>query len=66
MTKNERRLLNKAIDLLFENPCQWESAMEILFPLGGRRYRNPLKVGGKAVPILDVAINPPKREFKHD
>lgn len=59
MNKQEKVRLNQAIDLLFENPCRWEDAMEILFPLAGRKYRNPMKVGGTAVPLMEIAINDP-------
>ena len=64
MNHNERVRLNRAIDHLFANPCEWEDAMEVLFPLAGRRYRNPRKAGGRAVPLDQVMINPPKQDFK--
>ena len=64
MNHNERVRVNRAIEHLFANPCEWEEAMEILFPLAGRRYLNPQKAGGRPIPLDQVMMNPPKQDFK--
>lgn len=62
MTKKECEELRKALNHLEHNPCQWEDAMAILYPLAGFEYLDWRKekgehlviIGGVLVPNLDI------------
>jgi hypothetical protein len=55
MTKNEREKLRKALDCLEMNPCEWEDAMAILYPLAGFNYFDLREVKGDSVNVIEAS-----------
>ena len=57
MTKKEREKLRKALDCLEMNPCEWENAMEILYPLAGFNYFDLRKIKGDSVNVIEASAS---------
>lgn len=54
MKKKEREILREAIDLLERNPCEWEDAMARLHALAGLEYRDPRKIRGTPIGLVEI------------
>ena len=62
MTESEREKLKRAITHLEHNPCEWEDAMAILYPLSGQTYSDFRKIAGKAVSVYETVATAMAKE----
>lgn len=54
MKEKEREILREAIDLLKQNPCEWEEAMVRLHTLAGLEYHDWRKIKGRPIGLTEI------------